>query len=69
MTPEDGLRKQIDCYRQMTPQQRLQIGFDLYELTRTLSAQGVRFQHPDWTEEQITAEVNRRFRLAAGIRP
>jgi hypothetical protein len=67
MTPEEGLRKQIELYRQMTPQQRLQISFELYELSRTLVRQGVRHQHPDWDSQQVEQEVNRRFRLAAGI--
>ena len=42
MTPEEGMWKQIEIYRQMTPQQRLQISFDLYEFTRTLVRQGVK---------------------------
>jgi Rv0078B-related antitoxin len=68
MTPEDGLRMQIETYRRMTPQQRLQIGFDLYELARTLVRQGVKHQHPDWDEQSVEREVARRFRLAAGLR-
>jgi hypothetical protein len=67
MTPEEGLRMQLDCYRRMTPQQRLQIGFRLYELTRTLVRQGVKHQYPDWNDEQVKEEVLRRFRLGAGI--
>jgi hypothetical protein len=67
MTPEEGARMQIEGYRRMTPQERLQVSFDLYELTRTLARQGVIYQHPDWNEEQIHEEVSRRFRLAAGI--
>jgi hypothetical protein len=68
MTATEGLQKQIEVYRRMTPQQRLQIGFDLYELTRILARQGIRHQHPDWDEQRVEGEVNRRFRLAAGIR-
>lgn len=67
MTPEEGTWMQIEGYRRMTPQQRLQVSFDLYGLTQTLVRQGVVYQHPDWDEEQIHAEVSRRFRLAAGI--
>jgi hypothetical protein len=67
MTPEEGLQKQIEIYRRMTPQQRLQISFELYELTRTLVRQGVKSQHSDWTEQQVKEEVLRRFRLGAGI--
>ena len=67
MTPEEGMWKQIEGYRRMTPQQRLQIGFRLYELSRTLVRQGVKHQHPDWDEQQVEREVVRRFCLAAGI--
>ncbi|HXG10633.1 MAG TPA: hypothetical protein VNK04_12800 [Gemmataceae bacterium] len=67
MTPEEGLRMQIEGYRRMTPQQRLQISFNLYRMTRTLVRQGVKHQHPEWDEEQIEQEVLRRFRLGAGI--
>jgi hypothetical protein len=67
MTPEEGTRMQIEAYRRMTPQERLQISFRLYELTRTLVRQGVLHQHPDWTAKQVDEEVLRRFRLGAGI--
>jgi hypothetical protein len=68
MTPDEGLRLQIESYRRMTPQRRLQIGFELYDLTRTLVRQGVKHQHPDWNDETVQQEVSRRFRIAAGIR-
>ena len=67
MTPQEGSQKQIELYRAMTPQQRLQISFELHELTRTLVRQGIRFQHPEWDDPQIEQEVMRRFRLAARI--
>jgi hypothetical protein len=59
--------KQIEIYRGMTGQQRLQIAFDLYETARALARAGVRHQHPDWDESRVQEEVVRRFRLAAGI--
>ena len=67
MSPEEGTRLQIECYRRMTPQQRLQVSFRLYELTRSLVRQGTKHQHPDWDEEQVKEEVVRRFRIGAGI--
>lgn len=67
MTPEDGVQKQIEIYRRMTPRERLQVSFELYDLTRTLVRQGITYQHPDWTAEQVEGEVRRRFCLAAGI--
>jgi hypothetical protein len=67
MTPEEGMWKQIELYRKMTPQQRLQISFELYELTRTVARQGIKHQHPDWTTQQVEQELLRRTLLAAGI--
>jgi hypothetical protein len=67
MTPEQGFQRQNEIYRQMTPQQRLQVSFELDTLARTLVRAGVRHQHPDWNENQVEQEVLRRFRLAAGI--
>lgn len=67
MTPEEGLRKQIERYRQMTGQQRLQIGFELYDLAEDMVRCSVRQQHPDWDADQVAAEVRRRFRLAERI--
>jgi len=67
MRPEEGAQLQIECYRRMTPQQRLEISFRLYDLTRRLVRQGVKHQHPDWSEEQLRQEVLRRFRIGAGI--
>lgn len=67
MTPQDGLQLQIESYRRMTPQERLQISFRLYQLTRTLVRQGVKHQHSEWNEAQVEEEVLRRFRLGAGI--
>jgi hypothetical protein len=67
MTPEDGLRLQIEGYRRMTPQQRLAVSFELYQLSRSLVRQGAKAQHPDWDEPRVNAEVARRFRLGARI--
>jgi hypothetical protein len=64
---EPGLHKQIEIYKGMTGRQRLQVGFELYDLARALVRLGVRFGHPAWSESQVQEEVNRRFRLAAGI--
>ncbi len=68
MTPDEGLRKQIEAYRRMRPEERLRVGFELYDMARALARAGVRYQHPDWDEERVQREVARRFRLAAGIR-
>jgi hypothetical protein len=45
----------------MTSEQRLQLAERLYWEARELKAAGVRMQHPDWSEEQVKAEVRRIF--------
>ncbi len=66
---DDGWEIQIEAYRRMTPEQRLQIGFDLCRLARDLSRAGIRHQHPDWNDEQVEREVARRSLLGAGLSP
>jgi hypothetical protein len=55
------LPKRIDIYRRMTPQQRLQVGFDLNRLARVLLRLKLRHQFVDWSENQLIDEVNRRM--------
>jgi hypothetical protein len=67
MTPEEGMWKQIEVYRRMTGQQRLQVGFELYDLAHEMVRCSVRQQYPNWDDRQLAQEVLRRFRLAARI--
>jgi hypothetical protein len=67
MTPEEGMWTQIEMYRRMTPQERLQISFELDDWLRTFVHRGVKFEHPDWDERQVEQVVRRRFFLGAGI--
>ena len=56
--------EQIEIFRRMTPERRLQLAEQLYWTARDLKAAGIRIQHPDWTEQQVRAEVTRIFRHA-----
>lgn len=47
--------------RSKTPAERLAMCFDAEKLVRLLMAAGIRYQHPDWDEEQVQWEVARRF--------
>jgi len=67
MTPQEGLQKQLELYRQMSGMQRLQIGFELYDLSREMVQCSVRNQYPQWNAAQLENEVNRRFRLAERV--
>lgn len=48
-------------YRQKTPTERLQIGFDMWRAARKLVAAGVCDQHPDWSDEEVSREIARRM--------
>jgi len=52
---------QVEIYRKMSPQKKLEIAFGLYKVARELKAAGLRMVHTDWTEGQIRKEVTRIF--------
>ena len=65
MTPEAALQRQIECYRPVTGQQRLQIALDLHQFACDLAREGIRRQFPEADE----AEVDRRLAPTIGIGP
>jgi hypothetical protein len=46
-----------------TPTQKLKISSALYAAARKIKAATLRRKHPDWSEPQLLAELNRRFFL------
>ena len=52
---------QITLWRAMSGQRRLKLAEALFWEARKLKTAGVRYQHPDWPEEKVAAEVNRIF--------
>ena len=67
LSEEEPSPEQIEVYRRMPPAEKLKIAEQLYWDDRKLKAEGVRKQHSEWSEDQITAEV-RRIVLQAQIR-
>jgi len=65
MTPEAALRRQIECYRRMTGEQRLKIALDLHALACDVAREGIRRQHPGATDEEV--EQHLRCRLEMGL--
>ena len=61
MKDEDYSPEHLEILRRMTPEQKLEAAFDLYDTARELKAAGLRMQHPDWAEAQIQKEVSRIF--------
>jgi hypothetical protein len=56
---------QIEAFRRMTPEQKLQRVSDLYHAGIRLRMQGLRMQHPDWPDERLERAA-RRSLLYAG---
>ncbi len=56
----------IAIMRAMTGQKRLKVAEQMFWEARELKAAGVRHHHPDWSEAEVVAEVNRIFLHGAG---
>jgi hypothetical protein len=58
-TTQEAERIQIECYRRMTPQERMRIGLQLSAMVRKSLLEGVRIRHPEYTGEQLRVAVIR----------
>jgi hypothetical protein len=61
---EAALQKQIEMYRQMTGEQRLQIALGLHELSCEVARSGIRSQFPNATSEEVEQKLRQRIALA-----
>ena len=64
MQDEDYSEEHLRILRAMTPEQKILAAEKLYWTAREFKAAGVRWLHPDWTEEQVQEEVRRVFMYA-----
>jgi hypothetical protein len=58
-TSPDAEKVQVDIFRRMGPEERLQSAAHLSETCRTLLAEGIRKRHPNYDEEQVRLAVIR----------
>lgn len=65
LADEQTSPEQFAILRKMSGQRRLQLAEEMFWFARRLKIAGIRHQHPDWSEEEVIAEVNRIF-LHAG---
>lgn len=63
MSPDEGLARQIEMYRQMTGEQRLKIALDMHEFACNISLEGIRHQFPGASEEEVEGHLRRRIEL------
>lgn len=64
MTPEAALQRQIECYRTMTGEQRLQIALDLHEFACSVTREGIRRQYPEATADEVESHLRRRIEMS-----
>ncbi len=50
-----------EVLRQKRPQERLQIGFNLWISAHNMLTTHIRHTHPDWDQKAVEQEVARRF--------
>lgn len=60
-TLAEAARVQLEAYRRMSPQRRLEMAFRLSDSLREFVAAGVRLRQPEWSEQQVRQEVARLF--------
>ena len=53
--------RMAEILRRKSPQERLQIGFEMWASSREMIHSYLASQHPDWLEEKLTQEVARRL--------
>lgn len=58
-TSLDIWRMQVEIFRRMTGEQRLDMAFQLSHSTRALSAAGVRHRHPEYGDREVQLAVIR----------
>ena len=67
VTDKEVAVKQIEAYRQMTGEQRLQIGLQLYELSCDVARTGIRQLHLEATDQMVEEKLRQRIRLGYEI--
>lgn len=55
---------QIERYRQMTGEERVRIGFDLFKLACEVTRAGIRSQYPEADEAAVNRLLSERLALA-----
>ena len=61
MTPDEALEKQIELYRAMTGEQRLQIALDMHEQWCNSQRDNIRRQFPMADESEIIMRLRERI--------
>jgi hypothetical protein len=50
---------QFKVLREMSGEQRILLAFEMSDFARELAREGIRREHPDWTEARVARELQR----------
>jgi hypothetical protein len=64
VTPAAALQFQIERYRQMTGEQRLDLALRLHEMSCDIAREGIRRRHPQANEVEVERLLRERLMLA-----
>jgi len=56
----------VEVFRAKTPAEKVAMIAAAHRTARMLAESGIRFQHPEWSEEKIQAEAIRRLTRGTG---
>jgi len=58
-TPPEAEAIQLEVFRRMTGEQRLQMALEMSEALREISLSRIRSEHPEWPEWEVKRELLR----------
>ena len=67
MTPQAAPDAQIEKYRAMTGEERLKLALDLHELSCEVARDGIRYQHPEASADEVERLLRERIALAQSL--
>jgi hypothetical protein len=68
-TNPEARAKQDEILRAMSGEQRMTLAYEMSMFVRDLAREGIRRDHPDWTEAQVARELLRLAFLPAPLPP
>jgi len=66
-TSPEAEARQVKILRAMSGEQRIIVAYDMSMFARELMKEGIRRDHPEWTERQVSREVLRLAFLPAPL--
>lgn len=61
MKPEKAKAYQIEIYRRMTGNQKLEIAFQLYEMVRNINRQHIQAENPELSPDEVERFLSKRM--------